>query len=232
MAAAFVALAVSMFGLFDLQAPRWWRDRFGAPAAQGDRSPAPRSFLGFSSALVVGPCVTPPLAAALLYVAQTGNVLRGALALFALGLGWARRWCSSARSAPASCRGPARGWSGRSRPSAGFPGSRGSLVTRLLPDGLSLLLWAALAIGTGMALAVLTTNGRPPARGRAAGLVAVAYGGLLLLGAATGADDPLRPLAASAKRRQPVSRKARRSLPSRLSRPPWRRRVSKGSQFS
>ncbi|MGT2478150.1 cytochrome c biogenesis protein CcdA [Methylobacterium oryzae CBMB20] len=43
MASAFIALAMSMFGLFDLQPPRWWRDRFGAPAAQGDRSPGPRS---------------------------------------------------------------------------------------------------------------------------------------------------------------------------------------------
>ncbi len=43
--------------------------------------------LGFGSALIVGPCVTPPLAAALIYVAQTGNVLRGSSALFALGVG-------------------------------------------------------------------------------------------------------------------------------------------------
>src|SRR5262249_24918709 len=45
------------------------------------------ALLGFSSALIVGPCVTPPLTAALVYVAQTGNALRGSSALFALGLG-------------------------------------------------------------------------------------------------------------------------------------------------
>ena len=45
------------------------------------------ALLGFTSALIVGPCVTPPLAAALIYVAQTGNALRGSSALFALGLG-------------------------------------------------------------------------------------------------------------------------------------------------
>ena len=55
-------------------------------------------------ALIVGPCVTPPLAAALLYVAQTGDLARGAAALFALGLGMVcRRW-PSARSEPACCR--------------------------------------------------------------------------------------------------------------------------------
>ena len=195
MASAFIALAMSMFGLFDLQPPRWWRDRFGAPAAQGG-SVAGAAFLGFSSALVVGPCVTPPLAAALLYVAQTGNVLRGALALFALGLGMGAPLMLvgtfGAGILPRS--GP---WLVRAKQAFGFVflALAASLVTRLLPDGLSLLLWAALAIGLGLALAVITANGRPSLAGRVAGSVAVAYGGVLLLGAATGADDPLRPLA-------------------------------------
>ncbi|AYO83080.1 protein-disulfide reductase DsbD [Methylobacterium brachiatum] len=195
MATAFVALALSMFGLFDLQAPRWWRDRFGAPAAQGG-SVAGAAFLGFSSALVVGPCVTPPLAAALLYVAQTGNVLRGALALFSLGLGMGAPLvlvgAFGAGILPRS--GP---WLVRAKQAFGFVflALAASLVTRLLPDGLSLFLWAVLVIGLGLALAAITANGRPSRAGRAAGLVAVTYGGLLLLGAATGADDPLRPLA-------------------------------------
>ena len=195
MAAAFVVLALSMFGLFDLQAPRWWRERFGAPAAEGG-SVAGAAFLGFSSALVVGPCVTPPLAAALLYVAQTGDVLRGALALFALGLGMGAPLvlvgAFGAGILPRS--GP---WLVRAKQAFGlvFLALAASLVTRLLPDGSSLLLWAALATGTGLALAMLTTNGRPSRAGRVAGLLTFAYGGLLLLGAATGADDPLRPLA-------------------------------------
>lgn len=195
MAAAFIALALSMFGLFDLQAPRWWRDRFGAPAAEGG-SVAGAAFLGFSSALVVGPCVTPPLAAALLYVAQTGNVLRGALALFSLGLGMGAPLvlvgAFGAGILPRS--GP---WLVRAKQAFGFVflALAASLVTRLLPDGLSLFLWAVLVIGLGLALAAITANGRPSRAGRTAGLVAVTYGGLLLLGAATGADDPLRPLA-------------------------------------
>lgn len=43
--------------------------------------------MGFLSALIVEPCVTAPLAAALLYIAQTGDAWLGAAALFALGLG-------------------------------------------------------------------------------------------------------------------------------------------------
>ncbi|WOK15781.1 protein-disulfide reductase DsbD [Rhodopseudomonas sp. BAL398] len=87
MSGVFVALALSMFGLFDLQLPASWQTRFlGAGSGRGG-SLGGAAALGFGSALIVGPCVTPPLAAALVYVAQTGDVVRGAAALFALGTG-------------------------------------------------------------------------------------------------------------------------------------------------
>lgn len=195
MAAAFAALALSMFGLFDLQAPRWWRNRFGATPAAARGSIAGAALLGFSSALVIGPCVTPPLAAALLYVARTGDVFRGALALFALGLGMGAPLVLvgtfGAGILPRS--GP---WLVRAKQAFGFVflALAASLVTRLLPDRLSLLPWSAFALGLGLALTAMTTNGRPLRPGRAAGILVLAYGGILLIGAATGANDPLRPL--------------------------------------
>jgi thiol:disulfide interchange protein DsbD len=87
MSLVFVALALSMFGLYDLQLPARWADRLSGSAAFRAGSVGGAALLGFGSALIVGPCVTPPLAAALLYVAQTGDLGRGAAALFALGLG-------------------------------------------------------------------------------------------------------------------------------------------------
>ena len=87
MSAIFVVLALSMFGLFELQLPgAWTRWVMRAPAGKGG-SLTGAALLGFGSSLIVGPCVTPPLAAALLYIAGTGDIMRGALALFALGLG-------------------------------------------------------------------------------------------------------------------------------------------------
>jgi thioredoxin:protein disulfide reductase len=87
MSAIFVVLALSMFGLFEFQLPgAWTRWVMRAPAGKGG-SLTGAALLGFGSSLIVGPCVTPPLAAALLYVARTGDIMRGALALFALGLG-------------------------------------------------------------------------------------------------------------------------------------------------
>jgi thiol:disulfide interchange protein DsbD len=86
MSAVFLALAVSMFGYYDLQIPQSWQTRLTGKV-QRSGSLGGAAIMGFGSALVVGPCVTPPLAAALVYVAQTGDVVRGASALFALGLG-------------------------------------------------------------------------------------------------------------------------------------------------
>ncbi|ACA14720.1 cytochrome c biogenesis protein transmembrane region [Methylobacterium sp. 4-46] len=196
MATALAALALSMFGLFDIQAPRWWRDRAGAASPAKGGSVLGAALLGFSAALVVGPCVTPPLAAALLSVAQTGSVLRGALALFALGLGMGAPLVLvgtfGAGILPRS--GP---WLVRAKHAFGFVflALAVSLVTRLLPDGLSLLLWGALAIGFGLSVAAIATSGIPARVGRTAGIVAVAYGCALVIGAAAGGTDPLRPLA-------------------------------------
>ncbi|MGH1571094.1 protein-disulfide reductase DsbD [Methylobacterium sp. P31] len=195
MAAAFAALALSMFGLFDLQVPRWWRNRAGGAPAAGRGSLPGAALLGFSSALVMGPCVTPPLAAALLYVGQTGDILRGALALFALGLGMGAPLVLvgtfGAGILPRS--GP---WLVRMKHAFGFAflALAISLVTRLLPDGLSLLLWGALAIGFGLSAAAMATNGTSARIGKTAGVVAIAYGCVLVVGAAAGGTDPLRPL--------------------------------------
>lgn len=196
MAVALGGLALSMFGLFDIQAPRWWRDRAGAEPTAGGGSVLGSAVLGFSSALIVGPCVTPPLAAALLYVAQTGDVLRGVTALFALGLGMGAPLVAvgtfGAGILPRS--GP---WLVRTKQAFGFVflALAVTLVARLLPDGLSLLLWGALAIGFGLAAAALATSGAWARVGKTAGVVAITYGCALVLGAAAGGSDPLRPLA-------------------------------------
>lgn len=82
----FVALALSSFGLFDLQLPASLAGRLqGMSGRRGSVGGA--AALGFTSALIVGPCVTAPLAGAFLYIAQTGDVALGAAALFMLGLG-------------------------------------------------------------------------------------------------------------------------------------------------
>ena len=84
-AVLFLVLASSMFGAFELQLPSALTSRFARRSGGGSLGSA--GALGFTSALIVGPCVTAPLAGALVYIAQGGDWRLGALALFALGVG-------------------------------------------------------------------------------------------------------------------------------------------------
>lgn len=87
-AAVFVLLALPMFGFFELQLPVAIRDRLeNVSRNQRGGSLIGAGVLGAVSGLLVGPCMTAPLAGALLYIAQSGNALHGGLILFAMGIG-------------------------------------------------------------------------------------------------------------------------------------------------
>lgn len=205
-AVIFVALALSMFGLFELQLPTaltsWVAARTGATAGS-KRSVA---LLGFSSVLIVGPCVTAPLAGALLYIAQTGNVALGAAALFMLGIG---------KGLPLIVMGTL---GGGALPRAGawmedvkrvfgfgFLATAIWMATPLLPPRLDLVLWGVLLIGVAsFAFTARRSEGTVLMASRAVGAVALIYGAILMVGASAGATDPLKPLATLAARGQPL----------------------------
>ncbi|MGF0242686.1 protein-disulfide reductase DsbD [Rhodococcus sp. IEGM1300] len=87
-AAIFVLLALPMFGFFELQLPVAVRDRLeNVSRNQRGGSLIGAGVLGALSGLLVGPCMTAPLAGALLYIAQSGSALHGGLILFAMGIG-------------------------------------------------------------------------------------------------------------------------------------------------
>lgn len=208
-AAIFVMLALSMFGLFELQMPASWQARLTRrPSSAGSLGAA--AVLGFGSALIVGPCVTAPLAGALIYIAQTGDVALGAAALFALGLGQGVPLLAVGAFGPHIL--PRRGaWMERVKLAFGavFLGMAIWLAGRILPGPAVLALWAALLTSCGVALGALdrlapgTTRG--PRMVSAAGLLLIFAGLVQGLGAALGADDPMRPLAPLAKRAAQVS---------------------------
>lgn len=146
MSTVFLVLAVSMFGFYDLQIPASWQSRLSGKAERRSGSLGGAAIMGFGSALVVGPCVTPPLAAALVYVAQTGDVVRGASALFALGLGMGMPLLAfgtfGARILPKS--GP---WLAHVKHVFGFVfiGLAIWIASRVLPDWIVAILWATVA---------------------------------------------------------------------------------------
>jgi len=84
--AVFVALALSMFGLYELQLPVKAQN-FISRKSQSKSGLIGIFIMGFLSALIPGPCVAAPLAGALLYIANSGNVILGGATLFAMGLG-------------------------------------------------------------------------------------------------------------------------------------------------
>jgi len=84
----FILLALSLFGLFDLRLPNAVHNKLVHMGnTQRGGSYIGVFAMGMISTLIVSPCVTAPLVGVLLYIAQTGNVVLGASALFALGIG-------------------------------------------------------------------------------------------------------------------------------------------------
>jgi thiol:disulfide interchange protein DsbD len=190
----FVALALSMFGLYDLQLPARWIGRLSGGAAGNRGSIGGAALLGFGSALIVGPCVTPPLAAALLYVAQAGDLVRGASALFALGLGMGVPLLAfgtfGAGLLPKS--GP---WLVRIKHVFGFVfiGMAVWMLSRIVPEFLTLELWGACLIGLGLYLGAASVFSKRfwcncRVGPEIPGAIALACGALLLFGSIRGND--------------------------------------------
>ncbi len=88
-AAIFVALAFSMFGYYEIGLPASWQSKLNKTSEKGSKKGgvAGVAVMGFLSALIVGPCVAPPLAGALIYIGQTGDAVLGGAALFVMSLG-------------------------------------------------------------------------------------------------------------------------------------------------
>jgi thioredoxin:protein disulfide reductase len=190
----FVALALSMFGLYDLQLPARWIGRLSGGASGNRGSIGGAALLGFGSALIVGPCVTPPLAAALLYVAQAGDLARGASALFALGLGMGVPLLAfgtfGAGLLPKS--GP---WLVRIKHVFGFVfiGMAVWMLSRIVPEWLTLELWGACLIGLGLYLGAASVFSKRfwcncRVGPEIPGAIALACGALLLFGSIRGDD--------------------------------------------
>ena len=192
----FVLLALSMFGLYELQLPERLRNRLNNAGPSGRGGLGGAVLLGVISALVVSPCVTPILAGALLYVAGTGDAATGAASLFALALGM---------GVPLIIFGTG---GGHFLPRAGqwmedikrffgvvMLGVAIWLLDRIVSDTLTLALYGLLLAVYGVQLGALEPvreGGSRLKRGLA--LVLALYGAIMVVGAAGGGSDPWQPL--------------------------------------
>jgi thiol:disulfide interchange protein DsbD len=200
-AGVFVLLALGMFGFYELQLPNAITQRLGAlnRRASGG-STAGVALMGVLSALLVGPCVAPPLAGAVLYIGQQQDPVFGGAALFALALGMGAPLIAFGASA------------GRLMPRAGpwmetikavfgvvFLWLALWMLERVVDPVWIMLAAGVLLVATGVHMGALE---RLPegASGwkrtwKAVGFVFVALGVIQFLGVAAGGRDPLRPLA-------------------------------------
>ncbi len=198
-ASLFVVLALAMFGFYELQVPAAIQTRLaGLSNQQKAGSYAGTAVMGALSALIVTTCVAPPLVATLAVIGQAGDVVRGALALFALSIGMGTPLLIVGASA------------GKLLPKAGawmetvkrffgvlFLGVAIWMVQRILPGPVALALWGVLLITAVFVLGAFQ-RGRPASGarwlGRGVSTVAALWGVLMLVGAAAGNSDPFQPL--------------------------------------
>ncbi len=144
----FVTLALSMFGVYTLQLPsgvQTWLNNLSNKQQGG--SSAGVFAMGAISGLVCSPCTTAPLSGALLYVAQSGDLLTGGVALYALAMGMGIPLILVAvfgnKLLP-----KAGGWMDRVKTLFGFVllAAPIFLLERILPEMWSTALWSSLGI--------------------------------------------------------------------------------------
>jgi thiol:disulfide interchange protein DsbD len=194
----FVALSLAMFGLYTIQMPSALQTRLSDASNRQKSGTYIGTFvMGALSALVVTACVAPAIIAALSVISQSRQVMRGAAALYATGLGMGVPLLIVGASA-GDLLPKAGPWMDTVKQLFGvmFLGVAIYLAAPLLPAALTMLLWAALAIVSGFWIFSLKARdgGPAPAPVRGAGLIVVMYGVLLLIGTASGSRDPLQPL--------------------------------------
>ena len=218
-AALFMAMALSMFGLYTLQMPGFIQTRVAQLSnRQRGGSFGGVAVMGMLSALIVTTCVGPVLVAALIVIGQTGDVLRGAAALFAMSLGMGAPLLIVGSSA------------GRWMPRAGawmdsvkrlfgalMLAMAAWMLARIVPARWTLLLFVVPAIAAAIVLwgfvpvgharrairdGVDAAGNRRPAGAspalwlaRSAAVLVALYAVALLVGAGRGSEDPLQPLA-------------------------------------
>jgi len=196
-ATVFVLLACSMFGLYELQLPSFMRDKLENKSQSLKGGTIFSVFLiGALSAILVSPCVSAPLAGALIYISASGDAVLGFSALLSLGLGMGVPLIlvatGGARFLPKS-----GAWLNITKALFGVLLLAVAiwLISRIIPGSLSLALWATLALGVGVYLLVTkVTSNASKVLTKSLGGLALMVSAIWMLGAFSGASNPLSPL--------------------------------------
>lgn len=195
--ALFVLLALSMFGFYELQLPASLQSRLASMSnRQQGGTLIGVAIMGLLSALIVGPCVAPALMAALIYIGQSGDAVLGGTALFAMALGMGVPLVIFGVSAGRLLPGAGAWMNGvKAFFGVGLLALAIWMLERVVPGHIIMLLWALLLIGSAVYLGALEQVAWGwPRLWKALGVVLLLFGGMQLLGFASGGDDWMRPL--------------------------------------
>jgi len=196
----FVLLALSMFGFYDLQLPSKWQTKLSETSNhQRGGSLTGVAIMGLLSALIVGPCVAPPLAGALIFIGQTGDWMLGGLALFALSMGMGAPLLAIGTSA-GKLLPRAGSWMDAIKAvfGVGLLAVAIIMLERIVPAAVAMALWGVLLITSAIYMGALQQL-PVEASGwdrlwKGLGVVLMLYGALMLVGAAAGGKDTVQPL--------------------------------------
>lgn len=197
--AIFVLLALSMFGFYELQLPSSLQSKITMLSnKQQGGTLTGVAVMGFLSALIVGPCVAPPLAGALIYIGQTGDALLGGTALFAMSMGMGLPLLLLGTSA-GKLLPRAGGWMESVKAVFGVMliGVAIWMAERILPVEVVLIAWALLFIISAVYLGAFESTAQKSGwfkLFKGFGLVLALYGAMILVGLLGGGKELLQPL--------------------------------------
>lgn len=196
----FITLSLSMFGFYNLELPKSIQSRLHNVSDQHrDGSFIGAAIMGVFSSLIVGPCVAAPLAAALMYIGQTGDVILGGTALFVMGFGMGIPLLIIGASA-GSLLPKAGHWLNASKSIFGVVMLAVAvwMLERVVAPELTMLFWALLCIIPAIYLRVLdpipVIDSGWHKLWKGFGVILFSYGLLILIGLSAGSINPLQPL--------------------------------------
>ena len=194
----FVALAFSLFGYYEIGLPSSLQSKItkASDNAQG-KGVLGTVIMGLLSALIVGPCVAPPLGGAILFISHTGDALLGGTALFVMSIGMGMPLLLIGVGAGKFMPRPG-GWMTKVSEIFGIMMLALAIfmISRVISDGLTMMLWSILFIGTALYFDVFSSQKASGVVGyisRVFAILAMIYGSSLFIGALTGADSIIRP---------------------------------------
>ena len=197
-AVMFFALAISLFGYFEIQLPSSWQSKINSASdnAQG-KGIVGTAIMGFLSAFIIGPCVAPPLAGAILFISKTGDAMLGGVALFVMSIGMGLPLLLVGIGAGKFMPRPG-GWMTRVSQVFGviMLGFAIFMLSKIAPAWMSILLWSLLFMGISIYMGVFDNSSNSIGMSKLFKLLAfvfLIYGTSLFIALLSGSTSMLHP---------------------------------------